>query len=784
MTRFSSVYHMKGASWVFAAYLAINLLPSVSCAIAVWFLRAPISFLAVTLIDLVALAAAFGLLMVGITVLTNPTLNAKDIVHKFVHRTLPAGLWLAGLYSAQQLMSVFLPIGNPIVELISTLVMFTLYALCATVIVGRILIISAADAMPPAFTPILVAHKKAVCMGCFAVFGASIVPEMLAFILMLIPADLSLLSSLLSLLCISFCAWLCIMPVLSFGIRAVESLNLTTQAELLPSPPFKTASLFVSALCVALCVALAGATLYAAWPVDKPYQIIEGINVYVDAGDEAFAQGDLSAAAMLYDSALAQVWAWQGALGDKAKLSEALALSTFDETALLLSKLSSGDPIRELKMGMNQVGISLDVWLQALLTEVNHDNNEDAGEVVQALIQRCWFQKTFVSPSELSETEIATLREMLSVIEPMLSRRQLLHVYFVRAKNNGGSREALDAANRMANTHPDDIYMQYYAIEIALSSAEGTLSGTVVDNYAKLLSPLLEELSAEQVLPHKFFIASAFSRSKQYAKALAFLETMQPDVSNTELDTMMIYLWQNNNESAKALAAAEKVLAREPNNLDMLLFCGIGRLKTDPSSALDCGLKLAEAVLQSSNPAKEDLALSLFVQYFTGYNDAPYRDYYAYKNYYGALDAKQQQRVEENTLLYSYVMGNRAVTHDEAISALDDLISDRDDLPHAYYLRGAHKAKMKNWEGALDDLWAAAKLDGSSPYVWLELGFAYEALDDLPKSLDAFERAMDRINEHGIDGYYASNGLSSHIEAYIYNAKHTLKEMMETEEGQ
>ena len=219
------------------------------------------------------------------------------------------------------------------------------------------MVISAADEVPPSFAAVLTAHTKAVCIACLGVFGAFLVPEALAFMMTYIPGELSLLSSLLALLLISFCAWICMMPVFALGISAVESLDRTVTTVQQPSSLLKIVSLCLSGLSAALCVAFTGATLYAAWPADKPSQIIEGIQVYVDAGDEAFSEGDLSSAAMLYDSSLAQVWAWQGALGDKAKFADALALSTFDETALLLSKLSSSDPIHELKLGMNEVGI-------------------------------------------------------------------------------------------------------------------------------------------------------------------------------------------------------------------------------------------------------------------------------------------------------------------------------------------------------------------------------------------------------------------------------------------
>ena len=61
--------------------------------------------------------------------------------------------------------------------------------------------------------------------------------------------------------------------------------------------------------------------------------------------------------------------------------------------------------------------------------------------------------------------------------------------------------------------------------------------------------------------------------------------------------------------------------------------------------------------------------------------------------------------------------------------------------------------------------------------MYSELGFAYEGVGDLQKSLEAFEKASQYIDEYGL-GYltYNYNNIHNYFNVYINNAKHAMYE--------
>ena len=77
----------------------------------------------------------------------------------------------------------------------------------------------------------------------------------------------------------------------------------------------------------------------------------------------------------------------------------------------------------------------------------------------------------------------------------------------------------------------------------------------------------------------------------------------------------------------------------------------------------------------------------------------------------------------------------------------------------------------------VEDLEKAISLGNKNPFFYSELGFAYELVGDLKKSLAAFELADSTIDELGLGSTtYNYNNIHNYFSVYINNAKHAMYE--------
>ena len=158
-----------------------------------------------------------------------------------------------------------------------------------------------------------------------------------------------------------------------------------------------------------------------------------------------------------------------------------------------------------------------------------------------------------------------------------------------------------------------------------------------------------------------------------------------------------------------------------------------------------------------------------------GYYESPDSRFCPYHNFYSDMSDEQKSKITTNEILNAYLIGQGLT--EENLETLNKVISKYDYISYLYYYRGVYEINNKQNEKAVEDLEKAISLGNKNPFFYSELGFAYEAVGDLKKSLNAFEIADSTIDELGLGSTtYNYNNIHNYFSVYINNAKHAMYE--------
>ena len=133
-----------------------------------------------------------------------------------------------------------------------------------------------------------------------------------------------------------------------------------------------------------------------------------------------------------------------------------------------------------------------------------------------------------------------------------------------------------------------------------------------------------------------------------------------------------------------------------------------------------------------------------------------------------------------NLLFFYYIainniIKNKKLEKEQNIEKIKNYLSDKKDKNSLSFIKNA----LNNNENdkAVQDLEKAISLGNNNPFFYSELGFAYENVGNLQKSLEAFEIANQKIDEYGLGSLtYNYNNIHNYFNVYINNAKHAMYE--------
>ena len=515
----------------------------------------------------------------------------------------------------------------------------------------------------------------------------------------------------------------------------------------------------------------------------RAYAAVSSIDVYLEAGDDAFSRNDYITASLYYDYARTLTAAWQGYLTDGEGLKEALAANTEDTQILILSALATVDPAAQLKRLINE-GVESDYLLEALLSVENASEKRAA---LYHLISRGIVQKRLVLPTELGEEEIKELADAVSIAVRMLERRKIVESYYWLFREDNKSSQALNIASELADRYPDDFYIQAMTTEIMwiLGEAGNTaLDRDTLERFSGMIRDNTKEDETEKILSFKAFFTQIYMNAGDEKGALTFLEDFFPDVSAKEIESLHISLLHGEGKYDEALKEAQEFAEKYPDDIDNLGYLAVGMLPRDPDIAIDSALKLADIIKNSEDPEQisaADSAIGTFLEYIFSYYTAPNPQFCGFQYFYSKVFTdEQRQKLLDDPVIYDYLLlwqdggGDLGSNPGSAIVQANKMLEQHPDLPYVLYIRGFNKVQGKLFEDAIPDLERSIELDPSNPFVRIELAVAYNGVGryaDALRVTEEMDEMLDDMGYHPMSGYV---GFSYYINEFMYEVKQNM----------
>ncbi len=495
------------------------------------------------------------------------------------------------------------------------------------------------------------------------------------------------------------------------------------------------------------------------------------ISYSLASGDYAFDEMEVLTAKAFYNSAEEYKCAYQFATDSSFDTKDCSG-----ELLELFKTLNSENPINVLKRKVNNGSANM-YDIEALMKLMKDSNDKDIKKVTKYLISNMNFTRTTILPFDLTDNDKNKLKEDLSKYDKHITVRKYIDIYVEWLNQGKMNSNVINTANKIAKDNPDEIALQAAAIKFYLdSSINVNGDSTVVDNFINLTKDEILKKNEEEIINYKTYVALAYQACNANAKVISFLEEFEKDKISPYLGSLLLVSYKKNGEYEKAENIALEVLEKDEYNVEALAFLSIYKLQSDLNSSIDYATKLAYVIeTKKENYLGADISLGLYRVYLKGYYESPDSRFCPYHNFYNDMNDEQKQKITNNEILNAYLIGQGLSA--ENLDTLNKVISKYDYISYLYYYRAVYEINNKQGEKAVEDLEKAISLGNKNPFFYSELGFAYELVGDLKKSLAAFELADSTIDELGLGSTtYNYNNIHNYFSVYINNAKHAMYE--------
>lgn len=486
------------------------------------------------------------------------------------------------------------------------------------------------------------------------------------------------------------------------------------------------------------------------------------------SGDYAFDQMDIVAAKQFYVDGANIKCAYEYAV------DHTINTSNCDSDLLNLFKILNDDNAIVILKDMvnNKKANKYDI--ESLMLLLKGTNDPELSKLVNYSISQMMFKRTTVLPYDLDEKDIAKLKDDLPKYNEHIIVRRYIDIYEEWLKQGKLNDSVISVANKIALENPDSLGLQANTLKLYFETQD-SISGSsnVVDNFVKLTK---DKVSEKDVINYKTYVVLAYQKCNANDKVVKFLEEYKPDVISADLGSLLVKTYKKSGKYEDAYNEALKVVKIDKYNVDALGFLSIYTLQSDLEESISYALDLAKIVEdKKDNYLGAEISLNLYKLYLYGnYNTLDSR-FAPYKNFYKELTDEQKEKLTSNEIIYAHLIGS-SLTKDN-IEIINNTIKKYDYASYFYYYRAIYEMKNEDYRNAVSDINKAIELGNNNPFFYSELGFAYEGVGDLKKSLEAFEKASNLIDEYNLGSItYNYNSIHNYFNVYINNAKHALYE--------
>ena len=490
------------------------------------------------------------------------------------------------------------------------------------------------------------------------------------------------------------------------------------------------------------------------------------------AGDYAFDEKDILAARDFYQNAKNYQCAYLYAIDNSSDIS-----GCDGELLELFKILNQEDALNQLKQKVNTKNVN-SYDLEALMKLMKDNNDQDINKITKLFINDLRFQRETVLPFDLSDKEKEQLKTDLSKYDKHIIIRKYIDIYVDWLNEGEFNSTVINTASKIALENPEEVGLQAEAIKFFISAPENVHgNSSVVDNFVNLTKEAISKQSDEKIINYKTFVAYAYAACDAQSKLITFLESYEKDKLSEDMGTILLTAYKKKGEHQKASEMALKVLKINEYNVSALAYLSIYKLQSNLDESINYALNLSKIIEdKKDNYLDADIALGMYRVYLTGYYESPDSNFCPYHNFYRDMTEEQQNKLKNNEILNGYIIGSGV--SEENFSKFSSIVDKYNYVSYFRYYRGSYYVNHKEFKKAVEDLeYATKELGNKHPFFYSELGFAYEGIGDLRKSLEAFETADKNIDELGLGSLtYNYNNIHNYFSVYINNAKHAMYE--------
>lgn len=496
------------------------------------------------------------------------------------------------------------------------------------------------------------------------------------------------------------------------------------------------------------------------------------ISYALASGDYAFDEMEVLTAKSFYNNGKEYKCAYAYAIDNSSNIS-----GCSSDLLDLFKDLNSEDSIKLLKEKVNDKTANI-YDLEALMKLMKDTNDKDIGKITSFLVSSMNFSRETVLPFDLSEKEKEKLKEDLSKYDRHIIVRKYIDIYDKWLSEGTLNSSVISTATKIASENKYEIALQAAALKFYIDASIDVSkfgSSNVVDNFVNLTKDEVSKKSDKEIIAYKTYVATAYQKVNNNDKAIKFLEEFKPNVMSGDIGSLLLVSYRKNRKYEKAEDMALKVFKVDEYNVEALAFMSIYKLQSDLDESIKYALKLAKVISdKKNNYSGADIALGMYRVYLFGYYEPLDSAFCPYSNFYSKMSDEQKKLLTNNEIINAYIIGQGLAK--ENLDTLNKVIAKYDYISYLYYYRGVYEVNNKEFESAVKDLEKAISLN-KHPFFYSELGFAYEGVNDLKKSLEAFEMASSKIDEYGLGSTtYNYNNIHNYFNVYINNAKHAMYE--------
>ncbi len=489
------------------------------------------------------------------------------------------------------------------------------------------------------------------------------------------------------------------------------------------------------------------------------------------SGDNAFDEMEVLTSKSFYEDALEFKCAYLYATDNSSNLSDCSG-----ELLELFKTINKEEAIDILKQKLNEKTANM-YDIEALMYLMKKSKDKDINKVTKYLISQMSFTRTSILPFDLNDKEKENLKEVLTKYDKHLLVRKYIDVYVEWLKQGEINNNVINVATQLARENSEEVSLQAMALDFYVKTpANLTGDSIVVDNFVNLTKDEALKRDDKDIITYKNYITYAYKKCNSSSKAIKFLEEFKPELIDKDLGAQLIVSYKKSNKYDKAEEMALKTLEIDEYNVEALSYLSVYKLQFDIDESLKYAKKLADVIRnKKDNYLAADIVLGVYRIYLTGYYDTPDYSFCPYHNFYNDMTDEQIQVIKDDDILYMYLIGRNLT--EENLSYINNIIEKYDYMTYPYYYRAIYEMNNNENDKAVQDLEKAISLGNNNPFFYSELGFAYENVGNLQKSLEAFEIANKKIDEYGLGSLtYNYNNIHNYFNVYINNAKHAMYE--------